>query len=479
MRINLKYIQSARVWAAIGVGSALARAGRRVRSAGWENAAAGGPAAPAAGYIRTLAVGDWFIGRSVVFTVAALLCGAAFGADTALTTGYLIPRAIGSIPEANQPAWITDLTIVDLDQDGLKDIVCCDARVNRIVWIRQISLGEFVEEPIGDLVSGPAHVEAVDFDADGDIDLLIAGMGVVPPNNERIGSVVVFENDGQQRFISRVILSGTYRVTDVRAGDLNGDGRLDLAVAQFGYYEGQIQWLENLGSWKFASHPLLDLSGAIHAPIVDTNNDGKLDIVGLVSQDWEEIWAFENRGGGGFSNRVLHGSTNRDYGSSGLCVADVDRDGLLDLVYTNGDGFDYATPGSRPWHGVQWLRNDGRGNFRFRRIGDFAGAYSPVVIDLDGDGDNDVIAVSAFNDWTKPDVAALVCFENDGQETFTRRVLAHTPSHMVVVKAADMNNDGTPELVTGCFAFYPPRDRAARVMIWERPKDNSSAVETK
>lgn len=391
-----------------------------------------------------------------------------------LRPGFLQARAIGNLPASNQPAWITDLTIADLERDGLPDVIACDARLNRITWIRQTAPGEFAEQPIGDPVAGPAHVEAIDFDGDGDLDLLIAVMGIVPPSNERTGAVVVFENDGAQRFTAHTLVENTYRVTDVRAADFNGDGRLDLAVGQFGYFEGQVQWLENLGGWKFAEHVLLDLSGTVHAPVFDTNRDGHPDIVALVSQDWEEVWAFEGRKGGGFGSRVLYGSTNRDYGSSGMVVADVDRDDVPDLVFTNGDGFDYATPGSRPWHGVQWLRNDGQGNFRFRRIGDFAGAYSPVAADFDGDGDHDVLAVSAFNDWSRRDVAALVCFENDGRESFTPRVLADAPSHMVVAKAADMDNDGRLELVTGCFAFYPPLDRAARVMLWERRRPPSA-----
>ena len=41
------------------------------------------------------------------------------------------------------------------------------------------------------------------------------------------------------------------RVTDIRAGDFDGDGRLDLAVAQFGYDQGEINWLRNLGGWQF------------------------------------------------------------------------------------------------------------------------------------------------------------------------------------------------------------------------------------
>lgn len=385
-----------------------------------------------------------------------------------LRPGFLAPRAIGLPADSGQPAWITDLTIADLDGDGLKDVIACDARANRVVWLRQARLGEYSEQPIGDAIAGPAHVSVVDFDGDGRLDVLVAAMGVIFPNNDKIGAVVVLRNDGRGRFAQQVVLEKTYRVTDVEAADFNGDGRLDLAVGQFGYLQGQVQWLENLGDGRFAERPLLALPGAIHAPIVDFNGDGRPDVVSLFSQDWEEVWWFENRGAGRFENRVLHGSVNKDYGSSGLVVGDVDRDGAADLVYTNGDGFDYATPGSRPWHGVQWLRNDGKGGVRAQRIGDCPGAYSPCVVDLNGDGANDIVVASGFNDWSKPGAVALMCFENDGQQRFTPRVLAHAPTHLIVVKAADMNNDGRPELVTGCFGFYPPFERAARITQWEQ-----------
>jgi len=364
--------------------------------------------------------------------------------------------------------WITDLKIVDLDRDGLLDVLVCEGRLNQVSWIRQTKLGRFEETVLGDPIAGPVHVETADLDADNDLDILVASMGIVTPNPQKIGSVVILENDGECKFSNRVLLEEVSRVTYVEAGDLDDDGDLDLSVGQFGYYEGEVRWMENLGNWNFKSHSLLDLSGTVHAPIADLDKDGHPDIVALVSQDWEEIHSFRNSGLGEFQSNVVWGSTNKDYGSSGIRISDMDRDDDLDIVYTNGDGFDYATPGSRPWHGAQWLENDGTGKFTYHHIGGLSGAYSPLPVDIDNDGDKDLVAVSGFNDWTSKEAVAMVCFENTGKQVFVSRILAYEPTHLVVVDGADMDNDGKIELVTGGLHFYPPYDTLSRVTLWDQ-----------
>lgn len=379
--------------------------------------------------------------------------------------GFLEPISIGEPVGESQP-WISNLKIVDLDQDGLKDVVYCDAKANQIRWIRQWPAGVYTEQVIGQEVRAPAQVTPCDIDGDGDLDLLVAGMGMIFPNNNRIGAVVVLENLGNGEFRNRVLLENTARVTDIQCGDFNGNGLVDLAVGQFGYDDGEMRWMENKGNWDFESHILLRLSGTIHTPVADMNNNGYLDIVVLVSQEWEEIYVFENDGRGNFKTRMIYGSTNEDFGSSGISLVDLNQDGLMDILYTNGDAFDYIPPGPRPWHGVQWLENKGDFQFVYHRIGDFPGAYSARDVDVNRNGYLDIVAVSCFNKWEDPNAQSMIWFENNGNMQFTQRNVTSSPTHLLVLDSGDMDGDGWPDFVTGGFYAYPPYDRMSRVVLW-------------
>ena len=378
------------------------------------------------------------------------------------------PQPLGNA--IGRPPWIAHLTAADLDRDGRMDILFCEAQDNEVRWLRQTAPGVFEEQLLAGGMKAPVHVEAADIDGDGDLDVLVASMSVIFPNNDRIGSVFILENDGQQHFTPHTILENTSRVTDVRAADLNGDGKLDLALAQFGYDQGEVSWLEQTGPWRFERHVLLELSGAINVGVADFNGDNRPDIVALISQQWEEVHYFENQGAGRFTATRLWGSTNEDYGCSGLAVADLNRDGRPDVIFTNGDGFGpAATPGPRPWHGVQWLENTGSG-FRHHRIGNLPGAYGPQIVDLDGDGANDIVTVAAYADWNNRsrDVVSLMWWRNDGRMNFEPVVLARAPKDLITLATGDFDGSGRVSLVTGGFYIYPPFDALSRITLWRR-----------
>jgi len=361
---------------------------------------------------------------------------------------------------------IAHVAIADLDRDGLLDVLVCDVGANQVSWIRQFPRGVFTERPVGESIPAPVHVSVADVNGDGLSDLLVASMGVIWPNNDRIGRVVALENLGDGTFRNRVLAENIARVSDVRGADFNGDGQMDLAVGQFGYTQGEIRWMEGLGDWKFRSHPLLDRSGTIMTPIADYDGDGKVDIAALVSQEWEEVHLFRNLGGGEFRDSILWKSDNEGWNSSGLDSCDVNRDGRPDLIYSNGDGFETGFAGPAPWHGLQWLENRGAGKFVYHRIGDMPGCYSPACADLDGDGDVDIVAVSGFNHVNDSSSVWMVAWLNDGEQNFSAVPLAHEPTRLITVAAGDLDGNGIPALVTGGLHATPPYILMSRVTLW-------------
>jgi hypothetical protein len=388
----------------------------------------------------------------------------------ALVVPQYVPAAIGAAASEFGRPLVTNVHVVDLDRDGLVDVLYCEAQRNTVRWIRQSPRGVFNERVIGEDIRGPAHVSAADVNGTGRLDVLVAGMGQIFPSNDRIGAVVVLENLDNRDFRPHVILERVARVSDVRAGNFSGhrDGKLDLAIGQFGYAQGEVRWMKNLGGWKFESRIVSTLSGCVHTPVADFDGDGVPDFAALLSQEWEEVHVFRNVGGADPQNAIAWGSTNEDYGSSGLEVADVNRDGKPDLIYTNGDGFDYAAVGFRAWHGLQWLENLGAGRFAFHRVGDLPGAYGPCAADLNGDGFVDLIAVSAFAEWSKPNAGSMMAGLNDGRQNFTPVVLARNPTHLITAAVGDLDGNGVPVIVTGGFHAFPPYDRMSNVTLWRR-----------
>jgi VCBS repeat protein len=410
---------------------------------------------------------------AIAFVVGLVACSPAPNrSENTSSTAAKTPSAslfrsqpIGDRPRKDERPQMSHVAMVDLDRDGLMDVLACDALRNVLVWVRQSPKGVFTEQTIAG-VAAPAHVEAIDVDRDGDLDLVVGALGFLFPNNNRVGSVIVFENDGQQHFTSHYIADRVARVADARAADLDGDGDLDVSVAGFGYDAGETSWLENKGGWMFEQHGLQRLSGAINALPVDLDGNKTLDIVALISQEWEEIWAFVNDGKGAFTPRMLWGSTNPDFGSSWITIVDLDRDGDPDILYANGDAFEYAPPNSRPWQGIQWLENTGNLRFTFHRIIDLQGATSPQAADLDGDGDLDVLIVTSNNDWDNPQAPSLLWLENDGRQTFTMHPIASSPTHLLTVAVGDLDGDRKLDAVTGGMHISRPYDRIGRITAW-------------
>jgi hypothetical protein len=290
-------------------------------------------------------------------------------------------------------------------------------------------------------------------DGDADTDVLVADLGQFPPVNTTVGKLWLLRQTAPRKFQRELLMDGLGRVSDARAADLDGDGDLDIAVAVFGGGDvGEVFWLEQapdgVVAGRYHRHVLMSMSGAIAVSPADLDADGRPDLVVLLAQEHESIVLFHNQGPGEFVRETLARAPHPMYGSTSLATVDLDRDGDLDVLFTNGDAFDAHTD-PKPYHGVQWLENLGGLKFSFHPIGRLYGAATATAGDLDGDGDLDVVAGSWVNHWNDPRRYAVVWYENDGRQNFAARGVATRPAGVATVQLADVNGDGAVDIVAG------------------------------
>jgi hypothetical protein len=229
----------------------------------------------------------------------------------------------------------------------------------------------------------------VDWDADGDLDLLLANK--IEPSDGRTAVIARFENVGTTtapafRLRAPLPMSGSYHYAPA-FGDLDGDGRADMLLGQ---------WLSRVAYYR---------GGVGEVALVDS--------------------AFVT---------ITRGSNTTP------ALGDLDGDGDLDLLIGEASG------------SLNYYRNDGtRTEPRFTLVSDEWEALrlgrrsAPALEDLDGDGDLDLLV-----GW---ELTGVVAFRNDGSRTearFVKEPWFILPVNALAAPAAgDLDGDGRAEIVVG------------------------------
>jgi hypothetical protein len=279
----------------------------------------------------------------------------------------------------------------DFDGDGVEDLLVNQANVGIITVVPLCAGCTPVDLAIG---TQPVRGQAVDLDGNGTRELLVTDIGSLGPTTDLLGRVLLVEHPGAVDQTITTLLEGVGRTACAEAADLDGDTDLDVVVCVFGHTAGELLWLEQRGA-GFVQHTIEINPGAIHAFPFDADADGDLDIAAVFAQDVEEVVLYRNDGSGGLSKESLFTAESGHYGSAGIDLVDLDGDGDQDLLYVNGDMYDgWMAPDPASYYGVAWLENDGQGAFTYHDLFRIVGAYSVTPADLDLDGDLDLAVVT-------------------------------------------------------------------------------------
>jgi len=327
--------------------------------------------------------------------------------------------------------WPHDVYTCDLDNDGDIDFIgagfidgdiawwCNDGGVP-IVWTKQI---------IDPFFNGPASVYANDVDGDGDLDVLGAAF---------LGNQIAWwQNNGGNpiNWKKYVLKNGFLWAHDIYSCDFDYDGDMDVFAASWNL--DKIIWLRNDGGdpVSFVEDTIVDnFDGATSVRVADIDGDGLLDVIGSAFDADKISWFWNNNENpNNWNNYNIDDNIN---GAHRFEVYDMDNDGDVDILGAAFDGNELA-----------WWRNDGGYPISWTKqtiISNFAHACIGFPVDLDDDGDMDVLGTAQIEDE--------VCWwRNDGDNPiiWTKFVIESGFDGAFPCCANDFDGDGDFDVLAG------------------------------
>jgi hypothetical protein len=364
--------------------------------------------------------------------------------------GFAAPVAYQDVPEGSTGSAFATIALADVEGDGDLDVFYSNTRTSEgssgaVGLLRNDGagvLGDPSSVALPLFSAGATALATADLDGDGDPDLVANQYSA-----RTTDGLVVALNDGTGAFGAAVLYKGGQSTFDVAAADMDGDGDADLLSSDD--YSRAVTVRYNPGGGVFPALPA-DYAEFLqsYADAADVDGDGDLDaFTSGIGVAYTQGAVMRNGGTGRFART---GYQNGIDGVAFGVLRDLDGDGWVDLLFNN--------PNTASQSDFFTALNNGDGTFPAptRWVVQAAGWGHVDAVDLDGDGDLDVVDMEALGAPDLPPGRFFIAL-NNGDGTFqTPAVYDDLPGRPFDVAPGDYDEDGDVDLAMtrpGAFGF--------------------------
>ena len=288
-------------------------------------------------------------------------------------------------------------------------------------------------------------------DSAGAYQLLISSIGRLDPIDFPNGRLVEVKLAGKTMEAKEIATELPRPVQSITA-DFDKDGKPETVICGQGNLNGGIYLLTKDSKGVYHQTAISNKAGAVQAEVQDFNNDGWQDLMVLFGSNDESLTVFLNDKKGGFTTKDLL-RFPPVYGSTSFQLADMDKDGKLDVIYTCGYNFRDSRI-LKPYHGLYIYKNTGDFNLKQSWFYPINGCSKAIATDFDKDGDVDIATIAFFADMKNNPAEEFIYFEQDNKPMQFKPHALPVSSYgrWMAMDVKDINKDSKPDIILGNYA---------------------------